>query len=119
MSAIVRVTDDARAKVRAAVTDLESRCALARPTHTGSAATRRLRALLDRVSAQVCTFFVCTRADLLSGEPRRVLDLSPVQAVFVDRIVIPSIIASSRTVWGDDHGQARVDLRGTSERAQR
>ena len=46
--------------------------------------------------------FVCTRSDLISGEVARVLDLRPWEALFVDRIVFASIVASAITVWGED-----------------
>lgn len=93
------VTDEAHAKVQIVVADLELRHGLARPAHTGSATTRKFMTL---VGAEVRTFFVCTRADLLSGEPRRILGLPALQAAFVDRIAIPSILASGRTVWGEE-----------------
>ena len=52
------------------------------------------------VRPNVRAFFVCTRSDLLSGEPARVLDIPLVQAFFVDRIPIPSIVSSGIiTVW--------------------
>jgi hypothetical protein len=46
--------------------------------------------------------FVCTRGDLLSGDVARVLDLGPLEAPFVDRIIFASIVASAVTVWGED-----------------
>jgi hypothetical protein len=61
-----------------------------------------LDALLDRVTGNVRSFFVCTRADLLSGDVARILDLRPSQSVFVDRVVVPSIVGSAVTVWGED-----------------
>ena len=54
------------------------------------------------VHPNVRAFFVCTRSDLLSGEPARVLDIPLVQAFFVDRIAIRSIVSSGITVWGED-----------------
>ncbi len=39
---------------------------------------------------------------MLSGSPGRILDLSPAQAVFVDRGAIPSIVGSAAVVWGDE-----------------
>ena len=38
----------------------------------------------------------------LSGDPARILDIPSTQARFVDRIALPSIVASGVTVWGDD-----------------
>jgi hypothetical protein len=54
------------------------------------------------VTANVRSFFTCTRADLLSGEVRRLLGISAFQAAFVDRIVLHSILDSAVTVWGED-----------------
>jgi predicted nucleotidyltransferase len=61
-----------------------------------------LEAFVERVTASVRSFFVCTRGDLLSGDVARILDLRPSQAVFVDRVVVPSIVGSAITVWGED-----------------
>jgi predicted nucleotidyltransferase len=61
-----------------------------------------LEAFVERVTANVRSFCVCTRGDLLSGDVARILDLRPSQAVFVDRVVVPSIVGSAVTVWGED-----------------
>jgi predicted nucleotidyltransferase len=61
-----------------------------------------LEEFVERIMANVRSFFVCTRGDLLSGHVARMLDLRPMQALFVDRAVIPSIVASAVTVWGEE-----------------
>jgi hypothetical protein len=61
-----------------------------------------LRALIDRVMAHGFSCFVCTRGDMISGDAARVLGLRPLEALFVDRIVFASIVASAVTVWGED-----------------
>jgi predicted nucleotidyltransferase len=61
-----------------------------------------LKAFVEKVTANVRSFFICTRSDLLSGRVERILDLRPSQALFVDRVVIPSIVTSAVTVWGED-----------------
>ena len=61
-----------------------------------------LEAFVEKVTANVRSFFICTRSDLLSGRVERILDLRPSQALFVDRVVIPSIVTSAVTVWGED-----------------
>lgn len=61
-----------------------------------------LEMFVERATANVRSFFVCTRGDLLSGEAGRILGLRPAQALFVDRAVVPSIVATSVTVWGED-----------------
>ena len=61
-----------------------------------------LEAFVEKVTANVRSFFIRSRSDLLSGRVERILDLRPSQALFVDRVVIPSIVTSAVTVWGDD-----------------
>jgi predicted nucleotidyltransferase len=91
-----------RRRLRNQVAELESRYNLSKPHATSAnALADALAAFADRLTANVRAFFVCTRADLLSGDPGRILDLSPAQARFVDRVAIPSIMASGRTVWGE------------------
>jgi hypothetical protein len=55
-----------------------------------------------RITANVRSFFICTRADVLSGDVRRVLGISRAQAAFVDGVVLPSIVLSGTTAWGED-----------------
>jgi hypothetical protein len=61
-----------------------------------------LRTLIERVMGHGFSCFVCTRGDVISGDVARVLDLRPLEALFVDRIVFASIVASAVTVWGED-----------------
>ena len=63
---------------------------------------RGLEAFVEKATANVRSFFICSRSDLLSGRVKRILDLRPSQALFVDRVVIPSIVTSAVTVWGED-----------------
>ena len=60
-----------------------------------------LEKFLDRVTAHDRTFFICTRGDLLSGNIGRILRIHPLQAIFVDRIVLANFVASGITVWGE------------------
>ena len=72
--------------------------------------TRNLRRLIvaqNRLGGQTKKYnmvhqkyYVC--GDLFSGSPALILGVSPAQALFVDRIVIPSIVASAVTVWGEE-----------------
>jgi hypothetical protein len=68
----------------------------------GAALAGALAAFADRVTANARAFFVCTRSDLLSGEPARILGIPRIQARFVDRVAIASIVASGVTAWGED-----------------
>jgi len=61
-----------------------------------------LEVMVDRITANDRSFFVCTRGDLLSGLPLRILHLHRAQAFFVDRIVIPGILSGAVTFWGEE-----------------
>jgi predicted nucleotidyltransferase len=61
-----------------------------------------VEAFARRVTANVRSFFVCNRGDLLSGNAARILDIPRGQALFVDRVVVPSIVGSAVTAWGED-----------------
>lgn len=98
-----------RGRVHDRVAELEARYGFAKPRASRGGLARALEKVADRVTANVRAFFVCTRADLLSGSPGRILDLRPAQARFVDRVAIPSIVGSGRTVWGE-HLLDRVPL---------
>jgi hypothetical protein len=107
---LLAVRDDAdaavRIHIREQVATLEVTHGLAKPQDSRSrtlagAIAAALTAFADRVTANVRAFFICTRADLLSGDPARILDIPRRQAHFVDRAAIPSIVASGRTIWGE------------------
>lgn len=93
------VNAEDRRRVRDAVSELEARHGLAKHR---SQPPSVLEAFAARVTANVRSFFVCTRADLLSGDPARIFDISPAQARFADRVAIPSVLASGVTLWGDE-----------------
>ncbi len=93
------VNAEDRRRVRDVVSELEARHGLAKPR---SHRPNRLEVFADWVTADVRAFFVCTRADLLSGDPARIFDIPPAQARFVDRVAIPSIVASGITLWGEE-----------------
>jgi predicted nucleotidyltransferase len=61
-----------------------------------------IQARIERAVGYGVSCFVCTRSALISGDVARVLDLRPWEALFVDRIVFASIVASAITVWGED-----------------
>jgi predicted nucleotidyltransferase len=91
-------TEEDRSRARDTISDYEDRSGVGKrhPHRRGA-----LDSFADRVTANVRSFFVCTRADLLSGEPARILGISTLQAFFVDRVAIPSILASGITIWGE------------------
>jgi hypothetical protein len=93
----------ARVRVRNHLANLEARHGLEKPrARLSSFLAKALVALADRLTANVRSFFVCTRTDLLSGEPKRILSIPAFQAYFVDRAAIPSIVRSGVTVWGEE-----------------
>ena len=57
---------------------------------------------VERCTGYSLSGFVCTRSDLLSGKITRVLRLSPLEGVFVDRILLAGVIVSAVTVWGEE-----------------
>lgn len=107
---LVVLRDDAdtatREGVRRGIAELEGRHRVGKsrpPVRTvpGVAVSGAFTAFVDRVTANGRAFFVCTRADLLSGDPARILGIPRAQARFVDRVAVPSIVASGVTVWGE------------------
>jgi hypothetical protein len=86
-------------RLSAAITALEARHGLGKRRRGRPGLLERFA---DRVTANERTYFVCTRSDLLSGDPARILGLSRTQARFVDRVAVPSIIASGVVLWGED-----------------
>ena len=88
-----------RRRTRDMIAEIETHHGFGRPPSHRSGT---LEAFADRLTGSVRAFFVCTRAGLLSGDPGEVLDVSPLQALFVDRITIASIVASGMTIWGED-----------------
>jgi predicted nucleotidyltransferase len=98
-----RATHADRQRVEHIVAELEVRHGVGKqesPRHGRLA--RALKGFADRLTANQRSAFICTRADLLSGEPRRILSLPRAQAALLDRVAIPSIVGSGVTVWGED-----------------
>ncbi len=92
-------TPPAKRQLREEVERIETRNGIRHPAHPPPGA---LETLVDKITANVRSFFICTRGDLLSGNIGRILGLAPAQAVFVDRVVLANIAASGRTVWGEE-----------------
>jgi len=66
-----------------------------------SAQRKPIEAIFDRITANDHTFFMCARGDLLSGNVARILNVSSIQARFVDRIVMTGILSSGVTLLGE------------------
>ena len=50
--------------------------------------------------AQSC--FLCARAELISGDVARIFGLRRAEEIFVERMLLASVMVSARTVWGED-----------------
>jgi len=50
--------------------------------------------------AQSC--FLCTRADLISRDVARIFGMRRAEEIFVERMLLASVMVSARTVWGED-----------------
>jgi predicted nucleotidyltransferase len=100
---ILVVPDDAAAedtrRLRESIARLEAEYGFRRATRGTPGA---LKAVIERAVGYNVACCVCTRADLLSGDVARLLDLRRWEAFFVDRIVLASIIGSAVTVAGID-----------------
>jgi predicted nucleotidyltransferase len=90
---------ESKRRVRDAVTELEILHGFAGDSERKPGA---LKSLVDKITGSAHSFFVCTQGDLLSGKPALIFGIPAAQAVFVDRIVIPNIVFSAVTVWGED-----------------
>lgn len=97
----VVVADDApaarRRRLRTELAALEVARGLRRAHGGDGLLTRLIDGAGDALSS-----FVCTRADLLSGDPARVFGLSRTQGRLVDRIVLANIVASAVTACGEN-----------------
>jgi predicted nucleotidyltransferase len=100
---IIVLPDDANAddrrRLRGLVADLEIAHGFRVP------ANRRknpLELYMEHAGGDAHSCFLCTRADLLSGSAGVVFGLRAAEALFVDRIVLATVIISARTVWGEE-----------------
>jgi predicted nucleotidyltransferase len=88
-----------RRRLREAVSDLEVSHGLRLP------ASRRknlLEIFAEHAGGEAHSCFLCTRDDLISGDAARVFGLRAAERLFVDRIVLASVIVSAKTVWGEE-----------------
>jgi predicted nucleotidyltransferase len=88
-----------RRRLREAVSDLEV-------THglrlRESRRKNPLEMFAEHAGGEAHSCFFCTRDDLISGDVARVFGLRAVEKLFVDRIVLASVIVSAKTVWGEE-----------------
>ncbi len=92
-------TAEDRRRFRGAVSDLEIAHGLRLPA---SRSKNPLERFAEHAGGDAHSCFVCTRGDLLSGDVARVLGLRAAEKLFVDRIVLASVIVSAKTFWGEE-----------------
>jgi predicted nucleotidyltransferase len=88
-----------RRSLREAVSDLEITHGLRLPV---SRRKNVLEMFAEHAGGEAHSCFLCTRDDLISGDAARVFGLRAAEKLFVDRIVLASVIVSAKTVWGPD-----------------
>jgi predicted nucleotidyltransferase len=88
-----------RRRLRGAVSDLEIAHGLRLPA---SRPKNPLEMFAEHAGGDSHSCFLCTRGDLLSGNVARVFSLRAAEALFVDRIVLASVIVSAKTFWGEE-----------------
>jgi hypothetical protein len=92
-------TVEDRRRLRGMVSDLEIAHGLRLPA---SRPKNPLERFAEHAGGDEHSCFFCTRGDLLSGDVARVFSLRAAEALFVDRIVLASVIVSAKTVWGEE-----------------
>ena len=92
-------TPEDRRRLRGAVADLEITHGLRLPS---SRRKNHLELFAEHAGGDAHSCFVCTRGDLMSGDVARVFGLWAIERLFVDRIVLASVIVSAKTVWGEE-----------------
>jgi predicted nucleotidyltransferase len=90
---------ESRRRLNAAVRELEILHGLA-----GDSLRQRgtFESLVDKITGNAHSVFVCTREELLSANAAGIFGIPAAQALFVDRVVVPSIVFSAVTVWGEE-----------------
>lgn len=88
-----------RRLIRSAVTDLEIRHSLRLPE---GRPRNPLEIFAEHAGGHAHSCFFCTRGDLISGDVARIFDLRAAEEMFLERMFLASVIASAKTVWGED-----------------
>jgi predicted nucleotidyltransferase len=88
-----------RCILRAAVVDLEIRHGFRPPQ---SRSMNPLEVFAEHAAGHAHAAFICTRDDLISGDVARIFGLRGAEQIFVERMLLASVIVSARTVWGED-----------------
>src|ERR1035438_2676083 len=88
-----------RRRLRGVVADLEITHGLRLPSNRRK---NPLEMFAEHAGGDAHSCFFCTRGDLMSGDVARVFGLRAAEKLFVDRIVLASVIVSAKTVWGEE-----------------
>ena len=88
-----------RRRLRGVVADLEITHGLRLPSNRRK---NSLEMFAEHAGGDAHSCFFCTRGDLMSGDVARVFGLRAAEKLFVDRIVLASVIVSAKTVWGEE-----------------
>jgi predicted nucleotidyltransferase len=88
-----------RCHLRAEVNELEIMHGLRLPE---SPRKKPLESFAERAGGHAHACFLCTRADLISGDVARIFGLRGAEEVFVERMFLASVIVSAKTVWGEN-----------------
>jgi predicted nucleotidyltransferase len=94
-----QTSQEATRLLRGLVKDLEIRYGLRLPV---SRPQKPLESFAEHAGGHAHPCFICTRADLISGDVARVFGLRAAEEMFLERMFLASVIVSSRTVWGED-----------------
>jgi predicted nucleotidyltransferase len=92
-------TPEHRRRLRGVVADLEITHGLRLPS---SHRKNPLEVFAEHAGGDAHSCFFCTRGDLMSGDVARVFGLRAAEKLFIDRIVLASVIVSAKTVWGEE-----------------
>ena len=63
---------------------------------------RLLEGFAEHAGGHAQSCFLCARADLISGNVARIFGLRGAEEIFVERMLLASVMVSARTVWGED-----------------
>jgi predicted nucleotidyltransferase len=92
-------SQEATRLLRFAVTDLEIRYGLRLPV---SRPQKPLESFAEHAGGHAHSCFICTQADLISGDVARIFGLRAAEEMFLERTFLARVIVSARTVWGED-----------------
>jgi predicted nucleotidyltransferase len=92
-------TPEDRRRLREVVSDLEITHSLRLPA---TRSKNPLEMFAEHAGGNAHSCFFCSRSDLVSGDVARVFGLGAAEELFVDRIVLASVIVSAKTIWGDE-----------------